>query len=172
MPPTLLFVDDNNALAKTATQFIGEMRPEWRFLVAGTCAEARKLYHQEIPDLAILDVELPDGNGLNLLCEFKLSRPDFPVIIISGAETVPLRQEVEARGGYSLFSKPFSAPALVNDIESAIPMLRDIPQVLGTPPAEPGVAWRNPFALAIRSTKHEVAVLSPEQAASHWFFRK
>ncbi|MDI6797845.1 MAG: response regulator [Desulfatibacillaceae bacterium] len=170
MPPTLLFVDDNLPLARTVTAFICEIRPEWRFWVVGTCAEARQVYHQRRPDLAILDVALPDGNGLNLLLEFKLIRPDLPVIIISGDDPEPLAQESLARGGHSFFSKPFSVLTLVATIESAIPLFAYQPQAAQSPKTTG--ARKNPFALVPLSTNRDLVVYDPMATKFNWFFPK
>ena len=125
MPTTLLFVDDNVALVEITTQYMGEIRPQWRFLLAHSLAEARRIYNQYSPDAAVLDVGLPDGNGLDLLSELKRNRPGLPIIMISGDTPETLRQSVIDRGGYSFLSKPFSAPVLVNHIELAISASQD-----------------------------------------------
>jgi DNA-binding NtrC family response regulator len=171
MPTTLLFVDDHPTLAKVTTQFMGEIRPEWQFLVARTCAEARmKFYFQGILDAAVVDVDLPDGNGLDLLTEFLASRPKLPVIIISGNDPVALHQEVIARGGHSFFSKPFSVLAIVDNIEMAISTLRGKPQA--TAARLPEAALKHPFDLIPRSTRKDIVVYDPKAAASNWLFFK
>lgn len=170
MPTTLLFVDDNIALVETATRYIGEIRPQWRFLLAHSLAEARRIYNHYCPDAAVLDVGLPDGNGLELLSELKRDRPGLPIIMISGDEPAVLLQEVLARGGYSFLSKPFSAPVLVNHIESAISASRDQSPDLVAPRPETSVVWKNPHALARRSASQKIAVYTPEAVRFKWFF--
>jgi DNA-binding response OmpR family regulator len=172
MPTTLLFVDDNLALVETATRYISEIRPEWRFLLARTCAEARKLYDQSFPDAAVLDVGLPDGNGLDLLSEFKRNSPGLPIVMISGDDLEALRQEVLRRGGYSFLAKPFSAPALVKNIELAICASRDQSPAQVASPEEISVVWKNPRALVLRPQNQQLAVYDPEAASSNWFLLK
>lgn len=172
MPTTLLFVDDNIKLVEIATRCIGEIRPQWRFLLAHSLAEARQIYNQYSPDAAVLDVDLPDGNGLDLLSEFKRNRPGLPIIIISGDAPETLRQSVIDRGGYSFLSKPFSAPVLVNHIESAISASRDQSPAQVVPPPETGGVWKNPNTLVLRSASQELAVYNPEAANFNWFSRR
>lgn len=150
MTMTLLFVDDNIKLVKSAAKYIGEIRPEWRFLLAHTLAEARRVYDQHSPDVAVLDVGLPDGNGLDLLSELKRKCPTLPIIMISGDDASSLLQEVINRGGYSFLSKPFSAPVLVEHIESAISASYNQYTAQVASPPQTGVVWKNPNAPAIR----------------------
>jgi DNA-binding response OmpR family regulator len=164
MATTLLFVDDNLALVQAATRSIGDIRPQWRFLLAHTLAEARRIYNQYSPDAAVLDVSLPDGNGLDLLSEFKRNRPGLPIIIISGDDPEELRLEVFNRGAFTFLAKPFSAPVLVNQIELAISASRDHSPDQASPPPETGGAWENPHALVIRPPSQKLAVYDPEAA--------
>jgi DNA-binding response OmpR family regulator len=168
MPANLLFVDDNLALVDTATKYMGEIRPHWRFLLAHTLAEARRIYNQYSLDAAVLDVGLPDGNGLELMSEFKRDRPGLPIIMISGDDPAALRQEVLARGGHSFLSKPFSAPVLMNHIESAISVSRDQSPAQVAPP-ENSVVWKYPHALARRSESQKLAVYNSETWRSNCF---
>ncbi len=108
MPTTLLFVDDNRMLVETATEYMNEIRPQWRFMLAHSLAEARRIYNQyDPPDAAVLDVGLPDGNGLDLLSELKRNSPKLPVIIISGDDPVTISQAAIERGGIRFYQSPF-----------------------------------------------------------------
>jgi DNA-binding NtrC family response regulator len=172
IPTTLLFADDNVTLVETTTRYMGEIRPEWRFLLAHSLAEARRIYNQYSPDAAVLDVDLPDGNGLDLLSEIKRNRPKLPIVIISGDDREALRQEVIDRGGYSFLTKPFSAPALVNHIELAIGSSRDASSVSVFSKPEASGVWTNPHALALRPLNQKLAVYDPDVARSKRFVLK
>lgn len=161
METTLLFMDDNVSLVESVTRYLGEIRPQWRFLLAHSLAEARRVYNLWVPDAAVLDVSLPDGNGLDLLSELKHRRPALPVIMISGDDPYVLRQAVSDRGGYSLLEKPFSVPALVKNIESAIsasrsqsPISRPTPGIM-TP-------RQNPHALVRCPECRQLALYAPD----------
>jgi DNA-binding response OmpR family regulator len=156
----LLFVDDNLALAEVTTRYIGEIRPRWRFLLAHSLAEARMIYNLASPDAAVLDVGLPDGDGLDLLSEFKRHRPWLPIVVISGDDNEALQQKVTDRWGSGFLAKPFSAPALVNQIEWAISTSRRQSPVGSAPPAINAVL-PNPHALALRPVCQTLAVYRP-----------
>ncbi len=67
------------------------------------------------PDLIILDVWLSNSNldGIELLKEFKISKPDIPIIIISGHGTVDMAVKSIKSGAYDFLEKPFNSDKLV-----------------------------------------------------------
>ena len=161
METTLLFVDDNLSLVENTARDISEIRPQWRFLLAHSLAEARRIYNQCFPDAAVLDVDLPDGNGLDLLSELKHNSPALPVIMISGDDSEDLLLKVSERGGYSFFTKPFSAPILVNTIERAVSAFYDESPGRVAPHPESIAVRKNPHALARRPECQTLAVYNP-----------
>ncbi|RXZ80268.1 DNA-binding response regulator [Paenibacillaceae bacterium] len=54
----------------------------FRVTTAGSAAEARSLLGNELPNLALLDINLPDGDGMELCAEIR-SRSDIPVILVT-----------------------------------------------------------------------------------------
>jgi DNA-binding NarL/FixJ family response regulator len=50
---------------------------------AGTCAEGLRMARELSPDLAVVDISLPDGNGIELTRELRSIQPGMPVIIVS-----------------------------------------------------------------------------------------
>lgn len=64
MAKTLLIIEDEALLAKELRRHY--QREKWRVLIAGTCAEARRLLSDEgqMPLVVISDMNLPDGNAL------------------------------------------------------------------------------------------------------------
>ena len=56
------------------------------FIPADSLAEARRLLAEQPFDLVLLDLGLPDGNGLELLDELQNQRPGLPVAVLSASE--------------------------------------------------------------------------------------
>ena len=54
---------------------------------ATTCAEALDCLRQKTIDLVLLDIKLPDGNGLDLLPQIKAINPDLPVLMHTLSDT-------------------------------------------------------------------------------------
>ena len=62
------------------------------------------------PDLVILDIVLPDGNGLDLCRELKATRPSLPVLVLTARAQE--QAEAAAAGADLVLTKPFELEAL------------------------------------------------------------
>src|SRR5215212_509754 len=78
----ILIVDDDRMIRWT----LGEALRGWGYVPveAGTVAEALALYDTEQPAAMLLDIDLPDGSGLDVLLEVKNRQPEAVVIMITG----------------------------------------------------------------------------------------
>jgi DNA-binding response OmpR family regulator len=75
---------------------------------AATCREAL-LHAQAMPfNAVLLDIGLPDGDGLSVLRDLKNSIPSLPVIMLTAATTDDLRAESLAQGAFSFLPKPYN----------------------------------------------------------------
>jgi two-component system sensor histidine kinase/response regulator len=81
---------------------------------ASSMADARKLYAANKPDLAIIDIGLPDGNGLDLMREWQ-SQPGSspPMLFLSGRDELNTRLECFKAGARDYVLKPCAAPELL-----------------------------------------------------------
>lgn len=89
-------------------------------VAAYSCQKARRLLKEEIFDLAIMDVNLPDGNGFDLCREVKALKPELPVIFLTAND---LEQDV--LNGYDLgaedyITKPFHMQIFLRRVEVAL----------------------------------------------------
>jgi DNA-binding NtrC family response regulator len=71
------------------------------------------------PDVLLLDLQLPDGHGLELLPVAKRQWPDTEVIIFTGNATLEAAVEATKRGAFMFVSKPFDSKALMALIRRA-----------------------------------------------------
>ncbi|HXC93600.1 MAG TPA: PAS domain S-box protein [Geobacteraceae bacterium] len=81
---TLLLVDGSDNSADEIKRILSTMQPEVYSVVARTLAEARSWLDNNTPDLAIVDLNLPDGKG-TLLLPFDRSIAHFPIVLMSDA---------------------------------------------------------------------------------------
>lgn len=70
--------------------------------------KAIQLFRQDHPDLTILDLNLPDINGIDVLREIRSVDPHTPVIILTGAGTEDLEKQARALGATDFLKKGFS----------------------------------------------------------------
>lgn len=105
--PRVLIVEDDPVVSTVVEQSIKRLPAVAR--VAQTLAEARAAYAQEIPNLVLLDINLPDGFGYEF-CRFVA--PNVPVIIMTVRGAVDDRIEGFRCGARDYVLKPFSVEEL------------------------------------------------------------
>jgi DNA-binding NtrC family response regulator len=83
----ILVVDDESGVRYALTEALRS----WGYesVQAGTVAEGINVFAQEHPAVALLDIDLPDGSGLDILKEIKEQQPETVVIMITGNVNVP-----------------------------------------------------------------------------------
>src|SRR5437764_13180677 len=74
----VLFVEDEAALRRTYDRFFAA---RYDVAFAGSGTEARRQLEQFRPDVLVLDLRLPDTDGVTLLQEIRASHPRLPVIV-------------------------------------------------------------------------------------------
>jgi DNA-binding NtrC family response regulator len=83
-------------------------------------ATLQKCLTQDPPDVMLLDLKLPDANGLDLLPQIKKTWPDTEVIVLTGEATFEAAVAATKRGAYHFINKPFDTQALLVTIDRAI----------------------------------------------------
>ncbi|HEX3988019.1 MAG TPA: sigma-54 dependent transcriptional regulator, partial [Verrucomicrobiae bacterium] len=72
------------------------------------------------PDAILLDLQMPDGNGLDLLPQIKKQWPDTEIIMLTGYASFDIAVEATKRGAYHFQSKPFDTKTLLVSLERAL----------------------------------------------------
>jgi DNA-binding NtrC family response regulator len=99
----ILVVDDDEAIRWT----LREALQSWGFaaIEAGSVAEGLKQYKTDVPDAVLLDIDLPDGSGLDVLREIKGEHAEAIVIMITGNVQIDNTISALRGGAYDFIGK-------------------------------------------------------------------
>lgn len=115
----ILVVDDEADIRDMVREILTEEGYEVR--VASNAAEARAAHAQHDLDLVLLDIWMPDMDGISLLKEWSRETPlSFPVVMMSGHGTVETAIEATKLGALDFVEKPLSLAKLLRTVGHAI----------------------------------------------------
>ncbi len=117
MKGKVLIVDDQADVRSVLTAVLGD---DYQVTEAENGAALQKAFGQEQPDVVLLDVKLPDADGLDLLPQIKKRWADTEVIVLTGHGTFSMAVEATRRGASNFLSKPFENEKLMADVNCAI----------------------------------------------------
>ncbi|PIE17480.1 MAG: Fis family transcriptional regulator [Proteobacteria bacterium] len=118
MGANILIVDDQKNIRTSLRRSL--QLEGYRVDAAEDVAGARELLASSPWDLVMLDVQLPDGDGLDVLAEIKRARRDLPVIVMSGHGTIDMALEATRRGAHDFIEKPLSIEKILLTIRHAL----------------------------------------------------
>ena len=118
----LLIVDDEPNILTSLRRAL-ELEG-YRALVAGSGALCLEKAAREGPDLILLDVMMPQMDGLAVLEQIKKDQPDLPVVMMSGNATIESAVQATKLGACDFVEKPLSTEKLLITIENALKLAR------------------------------------------------
>lgn len=114
----ILIIEDDN---KLATALISGIEAEgYQVSSASSAEEGFFLLHSKRPDLVVLDITLPQRNGLDLLRQIRRDRIDVRVLMLTSHNTADDRVEGLNAGADDYLGKPFSFPELLARIKALL----------------------------------------------------
>jgi two-component system, NtrC family, nitrogen regulation response regulator NtrX len=115
----ILVVDDEADIRGLLKEILSEEGYEVE--VAADAAQARSARAAEVPDLVLLDIWMPDTDGITLLREWSVTDGyDCPVVMMSGHGTVETAVEATRLGAFDFVEKPLSLTKLLRTVERAL----------------------------------------------------
>lgn len=114
--PRVLLVDDNRDLLGFLRQLLAQ--EGWEVLAAQSAQEAREIFRSKLPDAALLDYALPDGNGVELGIELKTRNVSVGVVLMTGASISDEEEAIAGAFSFPVLRKPFLGSEVVNVIRS------------------------------------------------------
>jgi UDP-3-O-acyl N-acetylglucosamine deacetylase len=118
MDDTILVVDDEEQIRTTLRGILGD--EGFQVLDTGDGTQILDLVRTRQPRLVILDIWMPQLDGISLLEQLKAQRPELPVIVISGHGTIETAVRATKLGATDFIEKPFSLEALLRSVYRAI----------------------------------------------------
>lgn len=148
---TILLVDDDAGVSNLVADILeGE---GYGVQTVSTGAEAESAIERLKPDLVILDIMLPDADGLMLCARLRIQWPG-PIIMLSGSRRESDRILSLRLGADDFIGKPFDTYELVARVQA---VLRRSPREVGTPPTSPlapAASWTvRPQPMPAQSTR-------------------
>jgi len=112
--PIILLLEDSVNVGMIVQNTVLMSLPEYRLVWARTLAEARVIACESPIAVFVIDVELPDGNGIDFLMEVGLLQPEARAVVMSGNPLPVYRERTKALGNVRFFEKPFVTSEFVN----------------------------------------------------------
>ncbi len=112
----VLFVEDETALRASYERFFDR---EYEMAFAGSGSDAIRRLDEFSPDVLVLDMRLPDTDGIDLLQRIRRSRPALPVVVTSAYESMEPLMTVLDLAHTAYLVKPFDLTELARCIDAA-----------------------------------------------------
>jgi two-component system response regulator AtoC len=117
---TILVVDDETPILESLEMFLGEKG--YRVITAATGAEGEMKFRQHHPDVVMLDIRLPDKNGLEILKEMLGIANPPKVIMMTAFQDMETTIEAMKSGAYEYLNKPLDAGEIERTVDRAFRM--------------------------------------------------
>ncbi|MFC4350808.1 sigma-54-dependent transcriptional regulator [Fodinicurvata halophila] len=119
---SILMVEDTTALAAVYHEYL--VRDGHQVTLAATGQAALQVLAAAPPALILLDIRLPDIDGMEILDRVRQEHPHLPVVVMTADGSVNLAVQAMRRGAYDFLVKPFSADRLLVTVGNALERLR------------------------------------------------
>jgi DNA-binding NtrC family response regulator len=119
---TVLVVDDERNITSSVAQLL-ELEGH-RVLQANSGREAFDALEEREVDLVLLDVKLPDADGLSILQEIKKREAELPVVMMSAYGTIEMAVRATKAGAYDFLEKPLGSEKTLLAVDNALRMAR------------------------------------------------
>ena len=118
MEGTIIIADDDKSIRTVLGQAL--TRAGCRVKLTGTISTLWKWIEDGEGDAIVMDVMMPDGNGLEMLPKIASDRPGLPVIVISAQNTIMTAIQAADAKAFDYLPKPFDLPDLMKRVAKAL----------------------------------------------------
>ncbi len=114
----ILVVDDSKLARMAVAKAFNNVRPEWTRIEASSAEEALRLAKESHFDLALLDFNMPERDGLHLAADLKAAQPEIVLAVISANHQKEIVDRSQAVGA-TFLTKPLTELTLRDFLENA-----------------------------------------------------
>ena len=116
--PLILVVDDEPDIRELIKDILED--ENYAVVIAANGQEAQEAFSQHEPHLVLLDIWMPDIDGISLLKAFKQQNKDATIVMMSGHGTIETAVEATRLGACDFIEKPLSTAKLLRGVEMAL----------------------------------------------------
>jgi len=110
--PLIVVIDDERNVQATLTAVL--QRNKFAVEIAPNAAQGRRKVAELKPDLVLLDLGLPDADGLEVLKDLKAAQPEIPVMILTAHDSLANAIESIKLGAFHFLPKPYAVEELIS----------------------------------------------------------
>lgn len=121
----LLVVDDSREVRRSVCAVLGDLLADVSFGEAANAGDAMAAFTRERWDGVLLDLSLPDRNGLETLREMRRARPDVPVLVMSFHPQSEYAAAARAHGAAGYITKGSSPEQIAAAVTATLTQRRD-----------------------------------------------
>jgi len=125
---TILVVDDEDNVRESVREVLSD--EGYRVVDTADGARVLDMIRDEKPELVLLDIWMPQVDGIGLLKEIKLQEPDINVVMVSGHGNIHTAVTATKYGAFDFIEKPVSLEGLLSTVQRALgesPVTSDAP---------------------------------------------
>ncbi|HEX9798822.1 MAG TPA: sigma-54 dependent transcriptional regulator [Thermoanaerobaculia bacterium] len=159
---SVLVVDDESSIRESlrmTLEFEG-----YRVEEAASGIEALQIARDRTPDAVLLDLRMPEMDGLETLRQLRERGYEMPVLVISGHADVPTAVEATRRGAFDFFEKPLERDRVLLSLRNAVEAWRLRKEVAVQPRAEGAANALVGTSSALRKLREKIERAAPTPA--------
>jgi CheY-like chemotaxis protein len=123
MSLNILIVDDSKLARMAVTKAVRSLHPEWTTVEAAGAKDAIAAIRTGAPDVAVMDFNMPEKDGLALAAEIREISPNMPLAVISANHQQQIIDRARAVGA-SFLPKPLTERELGEFLDAAVIQLK------------------------------------------------
>ncbi|MCE0482977.1 MAG: response regulator [Methylacidiphilales bacterium] len=117
----ILIVEDDLRLSETIRAYLDHSLPQVSPMIARSVAEAHVFIYQYEFSAFLIDLTLPDGDGLEFIVDLQTVLPDAKVVLMTGRAYEDVEEQLQQLGSVRFLQKPFDILALDRELRAMLP---------------------------------------------------